>query len=64
MVAKTTGWNANLTGSSAVLMIGSLTPGGFGGFNLNGYVDELRISSIARYASDAGFTVPTSAFPR
>jgi hypothetical protein len=64
MVAKTTGWNANLTGSTAVLMIGSLTPGGFGGFNLNGYVDELRISSIARYASDAGFTVPTSAFPR
>lgn len=64
MVAKTTGWNANLTGSSAVLMIGSLSPGGFGGFNLNGYVDELRISSIARYASDAGFTVPTSAFPR
>jgi hypothetical protein len=64
MVAKTTGWNANLTGSSAVLMIGSLSPGGFGGFNLNGYVDELRISNVARYASDAGFTVPTSAFPR
>lgn len=64
MVAKTTGWNANLTGSSAVLMIGSLSPGGFGGYNLNGYIDELRISSIARYASDAGFTVPTSAFPR
>jgi hypothetical protein len=64
MVAKTTGWNANLTGSSAVLMIGSLTPGGFGGFNLNGYIDELRISNVARYASDAGFTVPTSAFPR
>jgi len=64
MVAKTTGWNANLTGSSAVLMIGSLSPGGFGGFNMNGYIDELRISSIARYASDAGYTVPTSAFPR
>lgn len=64
MVAKTTGWNANLTGSSAVLMIGSLSPGGFGGFNMAGYIDELRISSIARYASDAGFTVPTSAFPR
>jgi hypothetical protein len=64
MVAKTTGWNANLTGSSSVLMIGSLSPGGFGGFNLNGYVDELRISNVARYGSDAGFTVPTSPFPR
>jgi hypothetical protein len=64
MVAKTTGWNANITGSSAVLMVGSLTPGGFGGFNLNGYVDELRISNVARYGSDAGFTVPTSPYPR
>jgi hypothetical protein len=64
MVSKTTSYTPNLTGSTAVLAVGSLTPGGFGGFDINGYVDELRISNIARYASDAGFTVPTSAFPR
>jgi hypothetical protein len=31
----------------------------------NGYIDELRITKgVARYASDAGFAVPTAAFPR
>lgn len=29
------------------------------------YIDELRITKgVARYASDSGFTVPTSAYPR
>lgn len=32
---------------------------------LNGWLDEVRITKgIARYASDAGFSVPTAAFPR
>jgi hypothetical protein len=33
--------------------------------SFEGYIDELRITKgVARYASDAGFTVPTTAFPR
>lgn len=33
--------------------------------NLNGWIDELRITKgVARYASDGGFTVPSAAFPR
>lgn len=36
-----------------------------GGVRLNGHIDELRITKgVARYASDAGFTVPAAAFPR
>lgn len=64
MRSKTTGYTPNLVGSTAVLAVGSLTPGGFGGYDINGYVDELRISNVARYGSDAGFTVPTSPYPR
>jgi hypothetical protein len=38
---------------------------GFSQFDLNGYADEVRITKgVARYASDAGFTVPTAAYPR
>jgi hypothetical protein len=34
-------------------------------FEFQGYMDELRITKgVARYASDSGFTAPTSAFPR
>jgi hypothetical protein len=60
MVVKTTGYTANITGSSALLAIGSLAPGGFGTtYDLNGWIDDLRITKgVARYASDAGFTVP------
>jgi hypothetical protein len=48
------------------LVLGSL---GFGdpapGFDFNGQMDEVRITKgVARYGSDAGFTVPASAFPR
>lgn len=51
---------------------GTVTPTlSIGSNNLNdafwytGYIDELRITNgIARYASDSGYTVPTSAFPR
>ena len=35
------------------------------GFIFNGNIDELRLTKgVARYASDAGYTVATSAFPR
>lgn len=34
-------------------------------WDFNGWFDEYRITAgVARYASDAGFTVPTAAFPR
>ncbi|ESY49028.1 MULTISPECIES: LamG domain-containing protein [unclassified Mesorhizobium] len=64
MQVKTTGYSVPINNSSAVLAIGSLRPGGFTTFDMNGWVDELRISNITRYGSDAGFTVPTAAFPR
>lgn len=66
MVSKTTGFTRNLTGSTAVLCVGSLAPAGFGNsYDLNGWVDELRITKgVARYASDGGYTVPAAAFPR
>lgn len=34
-------------------------------WQFNGYIDEVRVTKgVARYASDSGFSVPTSAFPR
>jgi hypothetical protein len=37
----------------------------FPGYDMNGNMDEVRITKgIARYGSDGGFTVPTSAYPR
>jgi hypothetical protein len=45
-----------------------LTIGGagiFGGAQLDGWIDELRITKgTARYASDGGFSVPSAAFQR
>lgn len=65
MRVKHVTFTINMTGSTSVLAVGSLLPGGFSGFDLNGFVDELRITKgVARYASDAGYTVPTAAFPR
>lgn len=45
----------------------SLRVGQQGGqpFDFNGWIDEVRVTKgVARYASDGGFSVPTSAFPR
>lgn len=65
MQAKTTGWTAPFDNSTSNLNIGSLRDGGFTGFDMNGHFDEVRLTKgIARYASDAGFTVPTEAYPR
>lgn len=50
--------------------LGTSSTAGIGAANnpawyLNGHLDEVRITKgVARYASDAGFTVPTAAFPR
>jgi hypothetical protein len=65
MVSKTTSYTVNLTGSTAKLALGSLREAGFSGYDMAGWMDEVRITKgIARYASDSGFTVPTAAFPR
>lgn len=49
--------------STAVLAIGMRSTNTTTGFN--GHLKELRITKgVARYASDAGFTVPAAAFPR
>ncbi|WP_198028752.1 LamG domain-containing protein [Mesorhizobium sp. WSM3626] len=64
MQVKTTGYTVSIPNAAAVLALGSLRPGGFTTFDMNGWIDEVRISNIATYGSDAGFTLPTSAFPR
>lgn len=56
------------TTSNAQLQVGSAVPtfgGGSTTYDLNGRLADLRITKgIARYASDSGFTIPTSAYPR
>lgn len=53
----------NIFASGQALTIGSNT--GSSAFWYNGNIDELRITKgVARYASDAGYTVPAAAFPR
>jgi hypothetical protein len=61
MVAKVS-MPGTIDGATAGLSIGR----GIGGaYSLAGWMDELRITKgVARCASDSGFTVPTSAYPR
>lgn len=36
-----------------------------GGVDMNGWLDEVRITKgVARYSLDSGFAVPTAAYPR
>ena len=61
MVTKDTGWSDDLSNSGSVLAIGSLTPGGFGGYDYPGYIDDLKLTNgKALCASDAGFTPPAT----
>ena len=54
---------SNLVNSDPDLSIGADHQ--YGGEYLHGNIDEVRITKgVARYASDAGFAVPTAAFPR
>lgn len=63
MVAKTT-TAFTFHNSSAGFRAGYLDSGGVTQF-LHGNMDEMRITNgVARYASDGGYSVPSSAFPR
>ncbi|MBZ9695498.1 LamG domain-containing protein [Mesorhizobium sp. CO1-1-9] len=57
-------FNINQPDTADPLTIGTRY-GGASSYDFNGWVDEVRITKgAARYGSDAGFTVPTAAFPR
>lgn len=57
------GWGGTIGNPAIELMIGRISY--VDTYNLNGYMDEARITKgAARYKSDAGFTVPTAAYPR
>ncbi len=61
MIGSATG-AVTLHDSTSVLSIGAE---GSGSFNFNGRVDETRVTKgAARYASNAGYTPATTAFPR
>lgn len=49
-----------LTGDINRIVVGFTNDGAGGGFN--GYIDELRISTVARYTSLTSISVPTAAF--
>jgi len=57
------GTNSSFTDASTVLVVGGITAttGWNGNKPLDGYIDELRISKVARYTTT--FTPPTAAFP-
>ncbi len=62
MVASDTPASSVLFNSSQTLRVAC---DGSGGRSWPGWIDEVRITKgMARYASDAGFDVPTAAFPR
>lgn len=62
MVASSTPADSTITGGSVAVSLGSNIGGGEG---FSGFIDEVRITKgTARYASDAGYTVTTSKFPR
>lgn len=65
MIAKATSV-PSFHNSATGLRIGTAGGTAFGEVNdFNGWIDELRITrGVARYASDAGYTVPAAAFPR
>ncbi len=63
MIGSATPANSAFDPTGDELNIGQI--GLFGTNDLTGNLDEIRITKgIARYASDAGFNVPTTAFPR
>jgi hypothetical protein len=54
--------NRNINPLATAIRIGRRTAGDW---QFNGWIDEMRVTKgCARYESDSGYTVPTSAFPR
>lgn len=63
MLGSATPANSAIFNGTSVFGIGA--QGSTGTVDMNGWLDELRITKgVARYASDAGFAVPTAAYPR
>ncbi|RUT88128.1 MULTISPECIES: DUF2460 domain-containing protein [unclassified Mesorhizobium] len=63
MLGSATPANSAIANVASPLAIGA--QGGSGQVDMNGWLDEVRITKgVARYASDSGFAVPTTAFPR
>lgn len=63
MVGKDASWTTTQANIAEAFRFGARGAPGSG--VLNGWMDEVRITKgVARYASDAGFTVPTGPFPR
>jgi hypothetical protein len=61
------GTNAhNINNSTGSMVLGRIGTGStFSAFDFNGNMDEVRWTpGVARYKSDSGFIVPTSAYPR
>jgi hypothetical protein len=62
MVASAT-YTQTMQNGTGLLGIGRIP--GFSAFDLNGWLDEIRVTKgVARYASDSGFTAPTTEYPR
>lgn len=63
MFGSATPADSSIASTNGNLTIGA--EGIFGGNPVSGWLDELRITKgVARYKSDGGFAVPTTAFPR
>ncbi len=63
MIGSSSTPRAMFGGSSQPLYIGRLTPSSL--YPWSGWADEMRLTvGVARYASDGGYTIATSAFPR
>ena len=65
VTSHATSLNFSFVDSPTDLAIGAIgTTATFPSYDFNGWMDELRITKgVARYANDAGFTVPTTAYP-
>lgn len=65
MVAKSTTYTHNIPASTEPFVIGAIgNTNTFPAYDFNGWMDEVRIlRGIAAWATDAGFTPPTAAYP-
>lgn len=64
MMDKVNSPGFNFFNASTILRIGCFFSGGIDAQFLHGNMDELRITKNCRYGSDAGYALPTTAWPR